>query len=783
MSSRSPQSTYDPALAERLVGLIEAGQDSAALHQLSAAPSSLRAEAAREFLWRGDDQGYQSAKTLVRQGTLAPEELRSIFSAAAECGETRMLKLIASTSPEAIEAGTIRNALLGALYNSQTASISWIADTELLSVESKYRAIVPPLFKSSEEHRGSLQARNELGTAEIIITKQYRDAQYELRQQRRQALRTQEEPSAAEKRQLRIERKFSTLLSRAINQIRSHRQRHTAELQGDELRNHREITALLIEQVTREVQRQREVALIERPEATRNQKPHRPFEVTTWRATNPDGHENSPSFAEMLENFFHANFGPRGGEVRTFDSFIDTVLSTWGANNRPLSRESLCRLIEKKHPQNARLTNSVFYQWRNYQNQTPSTESIMTLVAAFNLNKIHELLLFRIAKGTPCHDVETLVSRAEDALRTPEEARTRGELFTAITEASGIPLVNLTSVLGVHQIHMWKRGQRIEDPAVVSTLVDLIHPVDIYPKEEFESAQALSARIKAILGGRSASVLDAVFLAERSTVANPGGLLFSLLVGGRGIMPLSENAAASLLGVTEGKVRRMARPSPCRGGEITESIASATLDYVQGVTPSTRNLLSPIQKAERDLALDILTGVPSPIRLLMKASRGELSHAGEIHRLTRQRRGVLQEWGLSDFELGKATITASRASAMAKWLGFVGPQHQESRRLFITMATGTHSQETPSQILDDIISGKVERHIGVQKFFDWTGLTRAELARRIGASRTSGASYTSAQRAGRIFNQTHLSLLAEELGLRHRFDELVSVFTPKKYTP
>jgi len=138
---------------------------------------------------------------------------------------------------------------------------------------------------------------------------------------------------------------------------------------------------------------------------------------------------------------------------------------------------------------------------------------------------------------------------------------------------------------------------------------------------------------------------------------------------------------------------------------------------------------------------------------------------------------------MSDFELGKAGLNHPRAAAVADWLGFTDPQRRECRRLFIAMATGTYTPETPSEILDEIIAGKVERHIGLQKLFDWTGLTRAELSAKMGATKSSGNTYTTAQRAGRIFNQNHLRIVAEELGLRHRFDELVSIFTPKKYTP
>jgi hypothetical protein len=693
-----------------------------------------------------------------------------------------MLRLICRKAPEAIDSESIRRALLGALYNKKVESISWIADTDLLPPQVKHRAITPSLFRSCDQTRSDKRCRDELGTSETIITKQFRDAQHEIRRTQREQRVSSAAPSEEEKRELRIERKFSQLLRATTNQIRSYRQKLAEPLFGDALREHTEITTMLIDQVAREITRQREIALANSL-MPREKRSSRAADLVTWRSTNPKGHEDSPSFAEMLEKFHRKSLSEQTTASRTFSDFIDTVLATWGTKTHPLSRENLCKLIEEKHPRNETLSNSVLYQWKNHPEYTPITESLTILAQAFQLHDVHELLMFRIAKGRPREDLQGLLSAAERAIRTPDETRTRGELFSALCDVSGIPLVVLSERLAVQQVSLWKRGQRIEDPEMASRFVTLVNPPAIYPKEEREGVRELNSRIQAALGGRQSSVLDAVFLAERSGVANPGGLLFSLLIGRRGLSPLNSDAAAKLLNVTPSKVRHMSASSDRRGGEITETVAMTLLDHIQGVREATRHLLSPIQRAERELALDTLTRVPSPVRLMSQVLRGELSHVGEVHRLTRQRRGVLQESGMSDFELGKASVTHARAAAMADWLGFTGPRHRECRRMFITMATGTYAPETPSQILDEIIAGKVERHIGVQKLFDWTGLTRADLSAKIGARKTSGATYTSAQRSGRIFNQKHLHNLADELGLRHRFDELVSVFTPKSYTP
>ena len=785
MSSNSAHIPYNPEVAGRILDLIAAKRDSIVFQELSLAPSSVRAEAAREFLYRKDKAGYDAARQIVEGRTLSEAELRSVFVTAAECGETRMLTFLARFDPTSVDGKTIRDALVGAMYSSTLQSIQWVADTPLISTEAKYQAITPSIYRSNVASRASKKVREEMGTAETIITKSYREARVERRERQRSERMAIKPLSPEEKRRIKIERRFNKLLESAVFKIKIERQRQISALKGPELVDHREITELLIKQVTREVARQRELALSRRITTAGPGKktPDRAEQVASWRGTNPAGHEDSPSFAELLESFFLKARTAQGEAKLTFSEFVDVVLATWGTNGHPMSREALCQLIQEKHPLGFTLTNNAFYQWKNHPNQSPNTESIKKIAAAFKLDPLHELLVFRVAKGTPCPNLEALVMNAEDATRTPHEAAGRGELFTALRDAAGIPLVDLSAMLNVQQISLWRKGQRIEDPMMASRAVDLLNPVDIYPSEEHNQMSSLNLRIKAVLSGRVASVLDAVLLAERSKVENPGGLLFSLLLGQRGMFRLSHRAAASMLQVTEGKIKRIGGPSSMPGGEITEHMASLVMDYVQGVSLQTRHLLSPLERMERELAVDTLTGVPSPVRLLMKVKLGELPHVGEVYRLTRHRRGVMQPHGMSDFEMGKAALNHGRAVAAANWLGFKGPQHREARRLFITLATGSFTKQSPAEIVDDMLAGRISRVVGLRKLCDWTGLTRAELALRIGAPESSGKSYLTTQLDGRIFNRNRITALAEELGLRHRIDDLVRLFTPKRFTP
>ncbi len=99
MSAHLTNTSYDPKFAERVVDLIGSGKDREVLAELTGAPSTIRAEAIREFLWRDDAAGSTAARTLLKACDLLPAELCSVFTAAAESGDTKTLRMICQKSP------------------------------------------------------------------------------------------------------------------------------------------------------------------------------------------------------------------------------------------------------------------------------------------------------------------------------------------------------------------------------------------------------------------------------------------------------------------------------------------------------------------------------------------------------------------------------------------------------------------------------------------------------------------------------------------------------------
>lgn len=475
--------------------------------------------------------------------------------------------------------------------------------------------------------------------------------------------------------------------------------------------------------------------------------------------------------------------GAHPGKALNFSDLIDRVLTTWGRGRVPLSREGLCQFIKTIHPEGKTLSNVVMYSWKNHPEHGPNQFSVQTLVDAFKLDRTHELMMWRIARGRGSADVGALIDDAERTLRTDEERQSRARIFCALIESSGIPLVRVQQLLGGTQVSLWKRGQSISDPDMCSRFVRLMNPAALYRPHERESAQVVSKRLEAFLGARPATIFDAVLAAERSEAVNPSGTLLELLTGSRGIRPMDYAQAAAHLGVTESIVRHMRSSSDRRGASITEEQAMKIADWVQHVTAETRNLLSIVERAERRVVVDNLTGIPSPVALLVKLSQDDLAHAGDIVRLTRERRGTYQWPGLSDFELGKAHVSIPVAQKLADWLGFVGREHVETRRTFICFATGVDQSQTPDAIFDQVVDGKLPRHLALRTLFALTGKTRDQISETLGFAKSSARIMGTEFSDGRISPGRRAIAVAREVGLLHRSDQFVAVFTPRGWAP
>lgn len=770
------------AAPDAIVDLIERREDGAARRLIQNASPLVQAEGIRELLWRGDAPGTSLAKELLDLVRLPHEELRTVFATAAEVGQIPILRRILKTSGDAIDSRTLRLAFEAALHEKRAEVITLLGETKLISSEIKYRAIRPSLYQatSGPDHSGT--PRCEMGTVEVVITAAYRNEIADRRERRSKEIKRG--PAAeSQKREWRVERKYNRLVAESAKRIQLSLPPQGTDSPLHEVEHRREVKELLIAQCTRELHRQKALSLLRVKKHSGGDVSKRIRKVAEWRSRNPITHRESPSFAEIVEEVFDSNRVAPSGKRITFSDLIDKVLGAWGSGRAPLSREGLCQFIKTIHPEGKTLSNAVMYAWKNHPEHRPNQASVQTLVEAFKLDKIHELLIWRVARGQQLVDSESLIDDAERTIRTADERSFRAHVFSTLIESSGIPLVRFQELLGVGQVSLWKRGQSIADPEVCSRFVRLVNPPALYRAYERESVQSVNKRLEAFLGARPSTVFDAVFAAERAGAVNPSGTLFELLTGRRGMRPMDYGQAAALLGVTESTVHHMRSSSERRGGSITEEQATKIADWVQRVTPETRNLLSIVERAERKVAVDHLTGVPSPVALLVKLRQGELAHAGEIVRLTRERRGASQWQGLSDFELGKTRVSIPTAQKLADWLGFVGPDHVEARRTFICFATGVDQSQTADQIFDQVLKGEVPRYIALRKLFSLTGKTRDQISETLRFSKSSARIMGTEFSDGRISPSRRAIAVAREVGLSHRSDQFVEVFTPSWWDP
>ena len=764
-----PQSHRPLTVAsEMVVDLIERREDGIARRFITTSSPSVQAEAMREYLWRRDEAGVEIVKAFLKATRLPNEELQTLFAVAAEVGQTLILRLILQEASDAIKPKTVRVAFEAALYERQTEVITFLGDTNLLPTLIKYKAIQPSIYKSSSgaDHAGT--PRCEMGTVEVVITAAYRNELADSRASR-VGMSHREHKSGGRKGQRRLETKEAG----AIAESSEAPLKTPGESLPQEGENSREVKDSLVSPRAREVTPQKDGALlrIKDPSPTVGRK------VAVWRATNPPEHSDSRSFAEVVEEVFHNNWGAPRTKQLNFSGLLDKVLMSWGSGRNPLSRESLSELIEANHPQGRTLTDSVMYSWKNHPEHGPISQSVQILVEAFKLDKIHELMIWRIARGKQLADVESLIDEAEFARRTSQERQVRAQLFTTLIEASGIPIVRLQKLLNNSQLPLWKRGQSIQDPEVCAQFVGLVNPPSTYHTDEREGVFEINKRIEAFLGARPSTILDAVLAAERAGTANPTGTLLELLTGRRGIRPLTYAQGANLLGVTESVFRHMRASSDSRGALIIESQADKIVDWVQRATPDARKQLSVTERSERLLLLDRLTGIPSPSALIVKLRHGELSHAGEIVRLTRVRRGIKQEKGMSDFELGKSHVSIATAQKLADSLGFVGAENIQARKSFICFATGVDQSKTPDEIFEQVVAGIMPRYLALRRLLDLTGKSREQISETLGFSRASARIMATEHSHGRLSRSSLAIAVAREVGLLHRCREFVEVFT------
>jgi len=495
--------------------------------------------------------------------------------------------------------------------------------------------------------------------------------------------------------------------------------------------------------------------------------------VEAWKRTTPKRVAGKKSFGAMVEEAYHANI--------RFKPFLENVLVEWD-----ISPVELCAHMEKLNSKKAdmpkkTLTDSVLYQWMNHPKNLPNTSSVLLMRDTFALDEQHELMLWKVIGGKQIDDIDKVIALASGK-------KGHGPLVKKLVEASGIPDVHIQKLVGVGQLPAWKRGAVIEKKEAARRFVDLVHPP---ANATDEKTHAENLRILALITKRPQSIGEAI--EEAREAEHPGGMLFLKLTGRHGLVSLSDAELAAGLSVKGNKkqkieadpvsdhmVRKMRRSKLERGGFIHERHATKILDMVTAKLKEEGTELE-ITPGEREECLEMMTGIANVKTLFALCREDELT-AGELLRLTRDRRGLTQmqaeskqEIGLasiSEFERGKNTLQHESARKVAKWLGL----EEEDARDFVVMATGKQHDLTPQQLLAQA-KDPHQRCRSLRRIFDATGLTREELADKAGIDYGQIMYATQKRSGGRILaGEDQIVELACLCGLKEQVGDFMATF-------
>jgi hypothetical protein len=533
---------------------------------------------------------------------------------------------------------------------------------------------------------------------------------------------------------------------------------------------------LAVEMCTRELLRQRERALFELGTAKDRQFVVKAgYNRTQCRATNPQGRQSQRSVAELVEALYERH---QSGERISWGNLINDVMKEWSSRKTPFTREHLSRHIGEIHPGHQTVSGVELGKWRRNSAIAPYRHTVATLCEAFKLSPAHELMMWRISRGGNPSDYSKLTERYAQSKTVDSTASERSKLVRKLMDLSGVPAARLQEMLRVQQLPQWRHGARIEDLAMCRKFVELTNPILLQPQANQDSHRELNETLVGILSDRPTSIVEAVTRAESARY--PGGMCFLLLTGRYGLKQIPARELSEKLGVSEWTIHRMRSERRQRGGHINEEQAHVIADAVQGIPRSQRGSLTIVERYERGIMVDALTGVRSPIALWHQFVSGELRHVGEILKLTRIRRGYSQLPNTSDFELGKSGVGILLANKLADYLGFTAAAHRTVRREFVLRAMGLEVTTTPEDVLNSVVEGQISRLDGLRTMLNLSGRTRGQLAQVLGVKKTAVMTWVRTSFDGKISRTSWVRALAAELGMPHRADDMVAVYSPRR---
>ena len=725
-------------------------------------------EILRELLLSGVPKGAATVCAYLPSIKLDQKDARYLFLAAAETGTTKVIKSLLEEHTKEIEASTVRKAFICAVRANQIPVIVLLAQTPRITIETKVAAITPSIY---DEVTGSTEdgsARVEMGIMETQIKSQSR----EKRASRVEAL--VRGPSAKERARNEINEQFDLLVAKTEESFNSF-----AKMSGALRRtgSEQDTVEMNLALCLREIERQRARALFELNRTkSRDQVIKAGFDQKACRATNRPGFEGKRSAAEIVESMYTQW---SNGQQVSWGGFIKALIKEWGGARNPCSPEALSQVIKRNHPKSETISNEEIYKWLKKTEVSPNRQSVGIICRAFKLSLGHEVMIWRICRGSVWHEHHAGLFKQISKPTVQSTPGLRGKLVKTLIGSSGIPDARLQELLKVQQIPMWKVGARIEDLGMCKKFVDLVAPRLLDSRTELDASRELRDALVGVLSDRPKSVLEAVMRAESAT--HSPGTCFALLTGRYGFKQISAQEMAEALKVSELTIHRMRSSRQQRGGHINEAQAHIIADKVQGVSAAMRGSLTVIERYERALMVDTLTGVREPIALWHQFLSREYTCLGEIIRLTRLRRGDMQLPNTSDFELGKDSVGIRMANKLADYLGFDGSTHRRARREFILHAMGFEVKTTPEDVLNKILDGEVSRLDGLRLMLDLSGRTRGELAKVLGVRKTAVMTWSRSSFDGRISRMDSIGRLAMELELSHLLDDMQAVFGRKRW--
>lgn len=516
-----------------------------------------------------------------------------------------------------------------------------------------------------------------------------------------------------------------------------------------------------------------------------------------WRAKNPKGMEDKPSFQELLQQC--ADNGENMSDL------INALKKNWNLNDSQLAAHF--HTLSAATPGSKAPTTESIADWRT--GTVPIRETLVNLATIIEGKMPEtgkqspiEALLYRINGAGQPYYKQKHGDEAYDAMLTDITAgkANHGQLITALCDASGIPYTRMQELVGIKQLAMWKEGKaHIQDMDKAIAFLELVRP---NLTNDNLGERNLTRRMLSAITGRELDI-DNIITQSRAA-GNPSGAMLSALSGrfGAVTIPTEKFAeamhAAGHTNISSHVVHRMRNTrNKVRGTAITESIADAMLATIEAsfAPLQQRGLLPPLTDEQRATIQETLIGSPHPKTMLKKVIKGEME-ISDMVRTTYERRGLNQQGEkgfcgeigvhhLNTFFTKNGYTDPSSAQAIADWYKKNYKFSKKQQTQVRALCQGIDLSTSPEVILDKVKEGVTPRHEALRQLYDMTGLPRQKMAEAAGVPAALVLYSVTETSGGRIVSNTmppkelagHVAALAKIVGLEEQAEEFARQFS------